>query len=89
MYQNTLGDGTVTLRSATINNSIDLSKLFIKHGSSGKLASHIGMITGNDDGFNGTDVSTIEFIKLIISGEYISLSQSELNSEFGITCGIQ
>ena len=58
------GDGTVTKYSATIGNSVESNRIYFVDATSGKLATHVGMIEGKDDKM--VDESTIDLIISII-----------------------
>lgn len=87
LSKNSKGDGTVTEHSATINKSVDLSRIYYKKASSNSLATHVGMISASEADFDGTDTKTIDFIVKLIDHTAFSLTSAQLSSQYGITRG--
>jgi hypothetical protein len=64
-----------------------VNKTYYKSGSpeTNKTATHVGMITGEDEDLDEADTSTIEFIVAIVEESVDEYSSAELLSAFGIT----
>ena len=77
---NLLGDGTVTIHSASINGLTPSNKTFVKTNDPNNNASHCGMIDGHDS-------ITLNFLVEIVSDSYSTYTNAELLSQFGFVRG--
>lgn len=85
LTKNTSGDGTVSKYSATIGNTTPSSKTYYKTSSSTKTATHVGMVSGEDSNLNQVDLSTLDFVSLLIDGSINSYTATQLSTLFGIS----
>jgi len=85
LTKNTEGDGTVSKYSATIGNTIPSNKTYYKTSSSSKIATHVGMVSGEDPNFNQMDLSTLDFVSILIDGSINSYTTTQLSTLFGIS----
>jgi len=74
------GDGTVSLVSSTINDTIPYNKLFIKSSSDEYISGHTALINGDKD-----DYATLDLIVEITEGDINQYTTADLSDVFGVT----
>ena len=78
--ESTDGDGTVLMNSATIGYSLENNRIFIKNNDGASFESdHTKMLKN--------DVSTSEFISLLINESYLYYNDTALYNAYRITRG--
>jgi hypothetical protein len=88
------GDGTVLMKSLTVNESLDGHKVFVKEKATILIpaqvfvSDHTGMISGKIM-FNmaTVDLTTVRFISKIIDLSYLELTKDALYDGYRITSG--
>ena len=56
-----------------------------KTSSSTKIATHVGMVSGEGLDDDQVDLSTLDFVAILINGSIGNYTETELSSLFGIT----
>ena len=74
IVNNSSGDNTVTVQSATVNGTLLYNRVYYKYDTDEFFASHISIIEGKKD--NKTDYSTIEFVSALINKKNMGLLDS-------------